>query len=102
MKKILLITSLLVGSAFAQVNGKIEVPYIDYKLKDGKNKEVVEANCFMCHSFGYMENQGAQSRDFWYKKVMKMKHAFKAPIPDEDVNKIADYMFANYGNGKLK
>jgi len=102
MKKLIVITSLLVVSAFAQVDGMVEVPNIDYKMKEAKGIESVQANCSMCHSFGYMENQGLQSRKFWHDKVLKMVHAFKAPIAKEDIPVIVDYLYHNYGNGKLK
>jgi len=102
MKKLVLIAGLLVGSAFAQVDGNIEVPNIDYKFKQAKGVDSVQANCLMCHSFGYMENQGLQSRKFWNDKVNKMINAFKAPIAKEDIPVITDYLYKNYGNGKLK
>jgi len=102
MKKILLIAILSVSSLFAQVKGDIEVPYIAYQIKMGKGFDAVQANCLMCHSFGYIINQGPQSREFWYKKIEKMIVHFKAPITKEDEEIITDYLFKHYGNGKLK
>ncbi|HIP03122.1 MAG TPA: sulfite:cytochrome C oxidoreductase subunit B, partial [Campylobacterales bacterium] len=71
MKKLLLIAILSVSSLFAQVKGDMEVPYIAYQIKMGKGFDAVQANCLMCHSFGYIINQGPQSREFWYKKIEK-------------------------------
>jgi hypothetical protein len=102
MKKIILIAALLTGSLFAQVKGDIEVPYISYQIKMGKGFDAVQANCLMCHSFGYVLNQGPQSKHFWEKKIDKMVEEFKAPISKEDHEIIADYLFKHYGNGKLK
>lgn len=100
MKKILL-ASIFIGSfAFAQVKGAIQVPYIDYKLKPGKGVETVQANCLMCHSFGYMLNQGKQPKAFWREKVNKMVNAFKAPIAKKDQDIIVNYLATQYGNGK--
>ena len=84
------------------VKGQIEVPSMDYKIKHAKNYEVVEANCLMCHSFGYMLNQGAQPKKFWVDKVHKMVKAFHAPITKNDQKTIAEFMFKNYGNKKLR
>jgi len=56
----------------------------------------------MCHSLGYITNQGKQSKAFWQEKVDKMRNAFKAPITDQDAKTIAAYLFAAYGNGKKK
>ena len=102
MKKILLICTLAFGSLFAQVDGDVEVPYISYEIKMGKGFDAVQANCLMCHSFGYIINQGPQSREFWKKKTEKMITHFKAPIIKEDVKTVTDYLFKHYGNGKLK
>ncbi|MEA1982198.1 MAG: sulfite:cytochrome C oxidoreductase subunit B [Campylobacterota bacterium] len=102
MKKIILLTLLAVSSVFAQVEEQVEVPYISYEIKMGKGFDAVQANCLMCHSFGYIINQGPQSRDFWKKKTEKMITHFKAPIMKEDVKIVTDYLFQHYGNGKLK
>jgi len=102
MKKIVLLTMIAVGSLFAQVESKIEVPYISYEIKMGKGFDAVQANCLMCHSFGYIINQGPQSRLFWEKKIEKMIVHFKAPIQKEDAKVVADYLFQHYGNGKLQ
>lgn len=102
MKKIVLLTALAFGSLFAQVDGDVEVPYISYEIKMGKGFDAVQANCLMCHSFGYIINQGPQSRKFWRHKVDKMIVHFKAPIAEEDAKTVTDYLFKHYGNGKLK
>ena len=102
MKKILLLTALGFFFFFAQVDKKVEVPYIAYEMKDAKGLDSVQANCTMCHSFGYILNQGSQSRQFWNKKVHKMIKHFKAPISRKDTQTITNYLFHNYGNGKLK
>jgi hypothetical protein len=55
-----------------------------------------------CHSFGYVLNQGRQSKAFWAGKVKKMIVHFKAPITDKDAKTVTEYLFEEYGNGKLK
>ena len=102
MKKIILLSALTLSSLFAQVQSDIEVPYISYEIKMGKGFDAVQANCLMCHSFGYIINQGPQSRLFWSKKVEKMITHFKAPIMKEDAETVTNYLFQHYGNGKLK
>ena len=102
MKKILLIAIIMVGSLFAQVKSDIEVPYIPYKIKMAKGFSTVQANCLMCHSFGYILNQGPESKTFWKEKIHKMIHAFKAPISKADQKIILNYLYKNYGNGKIK
>jgi len=103
MKKLLFIALLGATSLFAQVDEAIEVPYISYEIKMGEGFNAVQANCLTCHSFGYILNQGNQSRDFWHKKVLKMITHFKADtISTADTKIITDYLYKHYGNGKLK
>ena len=102
MKKLLLVALLAITPLFAQVKDAIEVPYIPFEVKMGKGFNAVQANCLTCHSFGYVLNQGRQSRAFWNEKVVKMVVAFKAPITDEDAKTITDYLFEEYGNGELE
>lgn len=102
MKKLLLLTLLSFTTLFAQLDEPVAVPYMPYEIKMGENFDAIQANCLMCHSFGYIINQGPQSRDFWHKKVVKMVVHFKAPISEEDQEKTTDYLYKHYGNGKLK
>jgi hypothetical protein len=102
LTKSLIVISLSASSLLAQVKGDIAVPYIPYEIKMGKGFDAVQANCLMCHSFGYIVNQGPQSYEFWAGKTKKMIVHFKAPISDEDAKAVNDYLFEHYGNGKLK
>ena len=102
MKKLLIIATLAAAPLFAQVEGNIEVPYIPFEVKMGKGFGEVNANCLTCHSFGYVTNQGRQSKAFWRGKVQKMIHHFKAPITDKDAKIVTEYLFEEYGNGELK
>ncbi len=100
MKKLILSTALFASPLFAQVKEKIEVPYVAFPVKMGKGFEAVQANCLMCHSFGYIINQGRQSRKFWRGKVDKMIVHFKAPIDEKSAKIVTDYLFEHYGNGE--
>ena len=103
MKKLLLL-ALLTSALFSQISGdeQVAVPYISYNIKMGKGFDAVQANCLTCHSFGYIINQGPQSKDFWAKKVVKMVVHFKAPMTQKDTTTVIDYLYKHYGNGKLK
>ncbi len=103
MKKLLLIALLMSTTLFAQVEGGITVPYIDFPMKEGKGMYSTRGKCNMCHSWGYTLNQGLQSKKFWREKVMKMIVVFKAPIrTQKDIDTVVNYLFENYGNGKLE
>lgn len=100
MKKLLLAALLSSTALFAQLDEAVEVPYVPFEIKMGKHFDVVQANCLTCHSFGYILNQGKQSRAFWREKVVKMVDAFKAPISEEDQALVTEYLFEQYGNGE--
>lgn len=102
MKKVMLAAVLTFAALnlHAALNEDVEVPYVPFEIKMGKHFDVVQANCLTCHSFGYILNQGKQSRTFWKEKVEKMVVAFKAPISDEDQAKITEYLDEQYGNGQ--
>ncbi len=103
MRRLLLIVLFMSTTLFAQIEGGITVPYIDFPMKEGKGMYSTRGKCNMCHSWGYTLNQGKQSKKFWYDKVMKMIVVFKAPIKTQkDIDTVVDYLFENYGNGELE
>ncbi len=102
IKKLLLTTALVATPLMAQISAKGEVPYVAFPVKMGAGFEEVQANCLMCHSFGYIINQGKQSKKFWSGKVNKMIVHFKAPIDKKSKDIIINYLFEHYGNGKEK
>lgn len=100
MKKLIIAVALMVSPLFAQISDKAEVPFVAFPIKMGKGFDTVQANCLMCHSFGYIINQGKQSKKFWRGKVNKMIVHFKAPIDQNSSDTITEYLFEHYGNGK--
>ncbi len=102
MKKMLVTLSLAATAAMAQVSKgeNIEVPYVPYEVKMGKNFVDVQAQCLSCHSFGYIINQGPQSRKFWRGKVDKMIKHFKAPMDKKAADMVVNYLAEYYGNGQ--
>ena len=67
-------------------------------LKDGAGKEAVMANCVQCHSVDYVQmNSPFLDRKGWEAEVNKMIKAFGAPIKEEDIPEIVDYLVKNYG-----
>ena len=103
LTKILFILLLAGTALFAESPKGVTFPYIDFPMKEGKGMYSTKGKCNMCHSFGYIINQGPQSRKFWHDKVMKMIVVFKAPIKsNEDIEEVTEYLFQNYGNGELE
>ncbi len=60
-------------------------------------------NCVACHSAEYMQYQPpTAARSYWDAMVKRMKAVFKAPINDEDMPVIIDYLVKTYGNEQGK
>lgn len=98
MKKLIATALLLASTAlFAQVAKPIEMPYVDYPMVKGDHDEVVQQYCLICHSWGYILNQGKKSRPYWNGTVQKMVNEFKAPIGKEDQQIIVNYLVKHYG-----
>lgn len=100
MKKLILISLLLASPLFAQTEEKVEVPYVAFPIKMGEGFDAIQTHCLMCHSFGYITNQGRQSKKFWHGKVIKMVEHFKAPMDEKAIEETTNYLFEHYGNGK--
>ena len=62
-----------------------------------------QANCVACHSAEYMQYQPPTApRPYWDAMVKRMKSVFKAPINDDDMPEIIDYLAKTYGNEQPK
>ncbi len=67
-------------------------------LKAAPGREVVEANCSMCHSLDYIPlNSPFLDRKGWEGSVNKMIKVMGAPIRSGDAAVIVDYLSSNYG-----
>ena len=102
MKKLILLAMLMLSSLYADYDKKVKLPNISFPMVADEDFKVMQRNCQWCHSFGYVLNQGKQSREFWHKSVIKMRDVYKAPISKGDEKVITDYLFKHYGNSKLK
>ncbi|RLA71030.1 MAG: sulfite:cytochrome C oxidoreductase subunit B [Epsilonproteobacteria bacterium] len=102
IKKLILPAMLMLSSLHADYNQKVKLPTISFPMVADENFRAMQRNCQWCHSYGYIINQGKQSRKFWHKSVVKMREVYKAPITEEDEKLVTDYLFKYYGNSKLK
>jgi hypothetical protein len=65
--------------------------------------DLANGYCLTCHSVDYVANQPpGMPRAFWLAEVTKMKNVFGAPITDDQVPQLVDYLVRAYGdpNGK--
>ena len=88
-------------SGIAQAGSKsIALPPDGVQLKPSNLPGYVkaQANCVACHSAEYMQYQPSMApRAYWDAMVKRMRLVFKAPITDEDIPLIVDYLAKTYG-----
>lgn len=77
----------------------IELPTIVFDLAEGPNRDQTMVYCAVCHAVDYIPMQPKLSRAQWTATVTKMIKAYGAPIPQEDADRIVDYLCAAYGTG---
>jgi cytochrome c5 len=77
----------------------ITLPETRIELAPGEGKVKVETFCNICHSLDYITMQPKFSRAQWTGTVTKMVKVYGAPINDEDVKILADYLASQYGSG---
>ncbi len=78
----------------------VKIPSITFPIAVDKDFMVMQRNCQWCHSYGYILNQGKQSKKFWKKSVIRMRDVFKAPITKSDEKVIVEYLYRHYGDKK--
>ena len=102
MKKTIFIIFFLVFNLQAAYTQKVKMTSVTFVIPSDKNTIVIQRNCQWCHSYGYILNQGKQSKDFWNKVVVKMRDIYKAPISARDEKLATDYLFKYFGNTQEK
>jgi mono/diheme cytochrome c family protein len=95
-----LVMAVACTSALAGVK-TIELPADGMQLKASHlpGYDKARAQCVVCHSAEYMAYQPPTApRAYWDAMVKRMKAVFKAPVVDDDMPAIVDYLVKTYGN----
>lgn len=89
-----------IAAATSATGLRIELPAETGSLKPGAGAELAQRQCLTCHSADYISTQPpGQPLAFWKAEVEKMKKVYGAPIPDDDIEPIAQYLARAYGDG---
>src|ERR1043166_5702222 len=75
----------------------IQLPPETGAFKQDKGAEIANGQCLICHSVEYVIMQPPMPRPFWNASVQKMQQKYGAPIPDDQVEAVVDYLTKNYG-----
>ena len=80
---------------------KIELPPESTTLRQGAGSDLAMRQCMTCHSADYVAIQPpGKPLAFWKAEVEKMKKVYGAPIPDAEIDPIAQYLTREYGDVK--
>jgi hypothetical protein len=74
----------------------VELPTSD-RMFPGGDADAINNNCLACHSAGMVLTQPALTRITWERLVDKMRKDYKAPVDQDDVKAIVDYLAAHKG-----
>ncbi|MQQ99887.1 SorB family sulfite dehydrogenase c-type cytochrome subunit [Glaciimonas soli] len=62
---------------------------------------IAVSKCAICHSADYINQQPPKMNlTQWTAEAAKMQHAYGAPLSDDDVIKIGEYLAVTYGDAK--
>ena len=93
-----LVAAIIVGAAVWQAQAlDIQLPPETAAFKQGIGVEIANGQCLTCHSVEYVTMQPPMPRAFWKSSVQKMQQKYGAPISDNQVDAIVDYLTRNYG-----
>ncbi len=90
-------TVLLVAPLLPAGVVKIDLPPEKGTFKPAPGVELANAQCLTCHSVEYVVVQPPSPKAFWAASVKKMKDKFGAPVPDEQVEALVQYLTHTYG-----
>jgi mono/diheme cytochrome c family protein len=82
--------SSMAPARFAAIN--VSLPASAVAFPDGRGSDIANANCLICHSAGMVLRQPPLTVEEWKTEIKKMKMSFGAPIPQEQIDALADYL----------
>lgn len=75
----------------------IQFPKDQVQFKPGPGSQVAQTYCTICHTAGYVYMQPPLTRAAWEAEVTKMRKVFGAPLPEDQVKTVVDYLMAQNG-----
>jgi cytochrome c551/c552 len=96
-KSYIVTLAILVGGVIQAVALDIKLPPETAAFKQDAGAEIANGQCLTCHSVEYVVIQPPMQRAFWKAEVQKMQQKYGAPIPQEQVEAVVDYLTRNYG-----
>jgi cytochrome c5 len=71
---------------------RVELPANDVPFPPGIGVDIASSQCLICHSSGMVLTQPPLKKDEWRAEIMKMRSAYGAPIPEDQVEALSEYL----------
>lgn len=71
---------------------RVELPASDEIFPPGVGADIAASQCLICHSAGMVLRQPPLTKSEWRAEIMKMRTAYGAPIPDDQVDGLSEYL----------
>jgi len=71
---------------------RVELPASGESFPPGIGADVASSQCLICHSAGMVLTQPPLKKDEWRAEIMKMRSAYGAPIPEDQVEGLSEYL----------
>ena len=90
------------GSVPKWVKVSVDLPTSQISFPPGNGSIIANAYCLICHSAGMVLRQPPLTQDEWTAEINKMRNAFGAPIPADQVQALAQYLRSINGRQSQK
>src|SRR5882672_3903479 len=70
----------------------VVLPASQISFPPGNGSVIANAYCLICHSAGMVLRQPPLTQDEWTVEINKMRNAFGAPLPADQVESLARYL----------
>jgi hypothetical protein len=71
---------------------KVDLPVSNAYFPAGDGADVANAQCLICHSAGMVLRQPPLTQNEWVGEINKMRNAFGAPLPADQIDALAKYL----------
>jgi mono/diheme cytochrome c family protein len=72
---------------------KVELPVSNAYFPAGDGADVANGQCLICHSAGMVLRQPPLTQKEWIGEINKMRSSFGAPLPADQIEALAKYLF---------
>jgi hypothetical protein len=71
---------------------RVELPASDEPFPPGSGVDIASSQCLICHSAGMVLTQPPLKKEEWRAEILKMRSVYGAPIPDDQVDALSEYL----------